>query len=73
MILDLLVAVTSSPVQGRAPRRGATRIATLTVMSVVKTPGVVAIVVPTLLIAVTATLETLRIAARAMLIPRQSV
>jgi hypothetical protein len=42
-------------------------------MSVVKTPGVVAIVVPTLLIAVTATLETLRIAARAMLIPRQSV
>ena len=74
MTLDSLVAaVTSLPDQGRAPRRGVTRIATHTVMSVVKTRDVVATAAPTLPIAVTATLETLRTVARAMLIPRLSV
>ena len=73
MILDSLVAATSLRDQGRAPHRGATRIATLTVMSVVKTRDVVATAAPTLPIAVTATLETLRTVARAMLILRLSV
>jgi hypothetical protein len=74
MTLDSPVAAaTSLPDQGRAPRRGATRIATHTVMSVVKTRDVVATAAPTLPIVVTATLETLRTVARAMLIPRLSV
>jgi len=73
MTPDSLVVATSPPDPDRVPHRGATRIATLTVMSVVKTRGVVAIAGPTLPIAGIATLETLRIAARVMVIPRLSV
>ena len=73
MILDSLVAATSLRDQGRAPHRGATRIATLTVMSVVKTPDVVAIAGRTPLIAATATLEIPQTVARTMVTLKQSV
>ena len=73
MTRDSLAVATSLLALGRVPRRDVTPTATLTVMSVVKTRDVVATAAPTLPIAVTATLETLRTGARAMLIPRLSV
>lgn len=66
MTRDSLAVATSLLAPGRVLRRGATRTATLTVMSVVKTPDVAAIAGPTPLIAATATLEILPTVARAM-------
>ena len=66
MTRDSLAVATSLPALGRVPHRDVTPTATLTVMSAVKTPDVVAIAGQTLLTVATATLEILPTVAKAM-------
>lgn len=73
MTRDSLAVATSLLALGRVPRRDVTPTATLTVMSAVKTPDVVATAGPTPLIVATATLEILPTVARTMVTLKQSV
>ena len=73
MTRDSLAVATSLLAPGRVPHRDVTPTATLTVMSAVKTPDVVAIAGQTPLTAATATLETLPTVAKAMVTLKRSV
>jgi hypothetical protein len=73
MTRDWLAVATSLLAPGRVPHRDVTPTATLTVMSAVKTPDVVAIAGRILLIAATAILEILPTVAKAMVTLKQSV
>lgn len=73
MTLDLLVVATRPLDPDRAPQRDAMRIATLTVMSVVRTQDVAATAGRTLPTVATATPENLRTVAITMVILKLSV
>jgi hypothetical protein len=73
MTPDSLAVATSLLAPGRVLRRGATHTAILTVMSVVKTPDVVATAGRTPPIAATATLENPKAVARTKVTLKQSV
>ena len=72
MTRDSLAVATSPLALGRVPRPDVTPTATLTVMSAVKTPDVVAIAGQTPPIVATATLEILPTVARTMVTLKQS-
>jgi len=73
MTRDSLAVATSLPALGRVPHRDVTPTATLTVMSAVKTPDVVATAGQTPLTVATATLENPPTVARTMVTLKQSV